>query len=82
MNRLYKNSNPEAQDPVGIVVPLDGWHLPRSTLDTFPDPKLAYDRRGAHWTFNGISFNFFQSHIWKIQAKVCVFVCFLSNQTR
>jgi len=32
---------------------LDGWHLPRSQLDTFPDPKLAHDRRGAHWTFDG-----------------------------
>ena len=38
---------------MGIVVPLDGWHLTRSTLDTFPDPKLAHDRRGAHWTFDG-----------------------------
>lgn len=63
VNRLYKNSNPEAQDPVGIVVPLDGWHLPRSTLDTFPDPKLAYDRRGAHWTFNGEGYVSFLEHL-------------------
>ena len=37
------------------MVPLDGWHLPRHTLDTFPDPKLAYDRRGSYWTFDGDS---------------------------
>lgn len=27
-----------------------------------PDPKLAHDRRGAHWTFNGASYvNFVRS---------------------
>ncbi|KAI9437039.1 P-loop containing nucleoside triphosphate hydrolase protein [Lactarius indigo] len=36
-----------------IHVGLDGWHLTRAQLDAFPDPKLAYDRRGAHWTFDG-----------------------------
>lgn len=25
----------------------------RAALDTMPDPKLAHDRRGAHWTFDG-----------------------------
>ena len=34
-------------------VGLDGWHLTRAQLDAFPDPKLAHDRRGAHWTFDG-----------------------------
>lgn len=36
-----------------MVVGLDGWHLSRAALDAMPDPKLAHDRRGAHWTFDG-----------------------------
>ncbi|KAK2459790.1 hypothetical protein APHAL10511_008222 [Amanita phalloides] len=39
--------------PEAILVSLDGWHLTRSQLDGMPDPKLAHDRRGAHWTFAG-----------------------------
>ncbi|KAI0307434.1 P-loop containing nucleoside triphosphate hydrolase protein [Multifurca ochricompacta] len=35
-----------------IIVGLDGWHLTRVQLDALPDPKLAHDRRGAHWTFD------------------------------
>lgn len=40
-------------DDRAILVGLDGWHLTRAQLDIFPDPKLAHDRRGAHWTFDG-----------------------------
>lgn len=36
-----------------VLVGLDGWHLTRAQLDAFPDSKLAHDRRGAHWTFDG-----------------------------
>ncbi|KAF8168496.1 P-loop containing nucleoside triphosphate hydrolase protein [Crassisporium funariophilum] len=43
--------NPTA--PQAILVGMDGWHLTRAQLDLFPDPKLAYDRRGIHWTFDG-----------------------------
>ncbi|PIL30850.1 hypothetical protein GSI_07018 [Ganoderma sinense ZZ0214-1] len=45
----------EANGPehVAVCVGLDGWHLTRAQLDAFPDPKLAHDRRGAHWTFDG-----------------------------
>ncbi|KAL7285864.1 hypothetical protein ACG7TL_000975 [Trametes sanguinea] len=39
--------------PIAVYVGLDGWHLTRAQLDNFPDPKLAHDRRGAHWTFDG-----------------------------
>ncbi|KAF8628524.1 hypothetical protein AX15_003838 [Amanita polypyramis BW_CC] len=39
--------------PEAVLVSLDGWHLTRAQLDAMPDPKLAYDRRGAHWTFDG-----------------------------
>lgn len=38
---------------IAVCVGLDGWHLTRAQLDAFPDPKLAHDRRGAHWTFDG-----------------------------
>ncbi|TEB29254.1 P-loop containing nucleoside triphosphate hydrolase protein [Coprinellus micaceus] len=40
-------------DSQAILVGLDGWHLTRAQLDAFPDPKLAHDRRGSHWTFDG-----------------------------
>lgn len=55
LNDKFKTSIPNADEEkeVAIVVPLDGWHLPRCALDTFPDPKLAHDRRGIHWTFDG-----------------------------
>ncbi|KAG6910618.1 hypothetical protein DXG01_009127 [Tephrocybe rancida] len=33
-----------------------GWHLSRAQLDEFPDPKLAHDRRGSHWTFDGLGY--------------------------
>ncbi|KAI0761656.1 P-loop containing nucleoside triphosphate hydrolase protein [Trametes elegans] len=47
-------ASPRSVDkPVAVYVGLDGWHLTRAQLDTFPDPKLAHDRRGAHWTFDG-----------------------------
>ncbi|KAF8480805.1 P-loop containing nucleoside triphosphate hydrolase protein, partial [Russula ochroleuca] len=39
-----------------ILVGLDGWHLTRAQLDSMPDPKLAHDRRGAHWTFDADSY--------------------------
>ncbi|KAI0638933.1 P-loop containing nucleoside triphosphate hydrolase protein [Trametes polyzona] len=39
--------------PIAVYIGLDGWHLTRAQLDAFPDPKLAHDRRGAHWTFDG-----------------------------
>ncbi|KAJ3924294.1 MAG: P-loop containing nucleoside triphosphate hydrolase protein, partial [Lentinula lateritia] len=39
-----------------ILVSLDGWHLTRAQLDQFPDPKLARDRRGRNWTFDGPSY--------------------------
>jgi len=41
-----------AERTEAILVGLDGWHLTRAQLATLPDPKLARDRRGAHWTFD------------------------------
>jgi len=39
-----------------ILVGLDGWHYSRSELDAMPNPQLAHDRRGAHWTFDAESY--------------------------
>ena len=54
----------KAQDKSGIgsraiLIGLDGWHLTRAQLDAMPDPKLAHDRRGAHWTFDGDGYTAF-----------------------
>ncbi|KAJ7596527.1 P-loop containing nucleoside triphosphate hydrolase protein [Mycena floridula] len=48
-NELLSASGPDKCCLVG----LDGWHLTRAQLDALPDPKLAHERRGIHWTFDG-----------------------------
>lgn len=48
--------NEAGSDDTAILVGLDGWHLTRAQLDAMPDPKLARDFRGAHWTFDGESY--------------------------
>lgn len=45
-----------APSSCAILIGLDGWHLTRAQLDAFPEPKLAHDRRGAHWTFDGVAY--------------------------
>ncbi len=42
--------------PDSIVVPMDGYHYTKAKLNTFDDPKEAFRRRGAHWTFDGEKF--------------------------
>ncbi len=44
---------------IAICVSQDGWHLPRSALDQFDDVELAYNRRGAAFTFDGTAFSAF-----------------------
>ncbi|TFL06667.1 P-loop containing nucleoside triphosphate hydrolase protein [Pterulicium gracile] len=45
-----------------IVVGQDGWHLSRAQLAALPDPQLATERRGIHWTFDAPSYlSFLQS---------------------
>jgi pantothenate kinase len=39
-----------------VLVGLDGWHLTQAQLDALPDSKLAHDRRGSHWTFDGYGY--------------------------
>jgi pantothenate kinase len=53
------SSTPEStllKSTKAILVGLDGWHLTRAQLDAMPDPKLAHDRRGSHWTFDADSY--------------------------
>lgn len=55
-NRETTPSDQSSEQDIAILVGLDGWHLTRAQLDAMPDPKLARDRRGAHWTFDGKSY--------------------------
>ena len=50
---LLSQTGGSSEYDVAVLVGLDGWHLTRAQLDAFPDAKLAHDRRGAHWTFDG-----------------------------
>nr|GAT47455.1 predicted protein [Mycena chlorophos]GAT47456.1 predicted protein [Mycena chlorophos] len=50
-HRLLTNIR-EHEPTVALLVGLDGWHLTRAALDLMPDPALAHERRGAHWTFD------------------------------
>jgi len=45
-------TGPIARDSA-VLVGLDGWHLTRAELSLLPDAKLAHERRGIHWTFDG-----------------------------
>jgi pantothenate kinase len=58
-SRSDQSSAPESTllgSAKAILVGLDGWHLTRTQLDSMPDPKLAHDRRGSHWTFDAHSY--------------------------
>ena len=35
-----------------VVVGMDGWHLTREALSQMDDPKEAFAKRGAPWTFD------------------------------
>lgn len=53
---LRHNSTEDVKHLQAILVGLDGWHLTRAQLDAFPDPQMAHDRRGSHWTFDGAGY--------------------------
>jgi len=46
-------SNRPVNAQTTVIVPMDGFHLPRSCLDKLENRREAYIRRGASWTFNG-----------------------------
>ena len=48
--------NATAREELAVVVPMDGFHYPLSTLDASPDPALARRRRGAPFTFDAQAF--------------------------
>ena len=43
-------------DRWAAALPMDGFHLPRSTLDKMPDPGRAHARRGSPFTFDPARF--------------------------
>lgn len=57
INDLYRSDGHD--ENVAICVGLDGWHLSRATLATFPNAEEAFARRGAHWTFSGVDYSRF-----------------------
>ena len=54
-----ETGNNDHSSDIAICVSQDGWHLPRSALDQFEDVELAYNRRGAAFTFDGAAFSAF-----------------------
>ncbi|KAI0096038.1 phosphoribulokinase/uridine kinase [Hypoxylon sp. NC0597] len=55
LNARHASLHPDAAPPA-VFVPMDGYHLTRAQLSAMPDPALAHARRGAEFTFDGISF--------------------------
>jgi pantothenate kinase len=50
--KVAERLNASSTSPFAAVVPMDGFHLPRSTLDQMPNKAEAYARRGVSWTFD------------------------------
>lgn len=46
----------DPDQPLAVVLPMDGFHYTRAQLDAFPDPAAAHARRGAPWTFDAAAF--------------------------
>lgn len=42
--------------PIAAFVPMDGYHLTRAQLSAMPDPVKGHARRGAEFTFDGLSY--------------------------
>jgi pantothenate kinase len=53
--RLNEKLQP-GSSPIAVFCPMDGYHWPRSVLDTFDPVLKAHERRGAEFTFDGDSF--------------------------
>jgi pantothenate kinase len=52
--QVVRRLNATSTAPFAALLPMDGFHLPRSTLDLLPNRAEAYARRGACWTFDSI----------------------------
>ncbi|ETS80993.1 hypothetical protein PFICI_05995 [Pestalotiopsis fici W106-1] len=55
LNERQQQEHP-GSTPVAAFCPMDGYHWPRSVLDTFDPAMNAHARRGAEFTFDGQSF--------------------------
>lgn len=53
--RVVSRLNASSTTPFAALLPMDGFHLPRATLNTLPNSAEAYARRGASWTFDSAS---------------------------
>lgn len=53
-NRL--NALSSASTSPAAFIPMDGYHYSRAHLSSMPNPTHAHDRRGAEFTFDGLSF--------------------------
>lgn len=49
---VVRRLNKRVAKPFAIVMSMDGFHLPRSSLDELPNREEAYERRGVAWTFD------------------------------
>jgi pantothenate kinase len=50
--KVISRLNALSTAPFAAVLPMDGFHLSRATLDAMPNSAEAYARRGASWTFD------------------------------
>ncbi|KAL4890122.1 hypothetical protein BDV59DRAFT_204717 [Aspergillus ambiguus] len=65
-------NQPSSFSPRASLLSMDGFHLPRSTLDHLPNREEAYIRRGAPWTFDAVGFVKFMQRLrsWADRASV------------
>jgi pantothenate kinase len=47
------NTSSSTSHPFALVLPMDGFHLTRATLQAMPNSEEAIARRGVYWTFDG-----------------------------
>jgi pantothenate kinase len=50
--QVVSRLNASSTTKIAAVLPMDGFHLSRATLDAMPNGAEAYARRGASWTFD------------------------------
>jgi UPF0176 protein len=50
--RLAQAVNAQAGAGSMVALGMDGFHLSKAQLAAFPDPVVAFERRGAPWTFD------------------------------
>ena len=55
-HKLTKYVNKIANSEISCYIGMDGFHFTRKYLDNMKNPKLAHQKRGAHWTFDAIKF--------------------------